>query len=157
MSKSRKSGKKVTKGKQSNEGKKMPFKTILFIVIILAIFGSAAYLIMNKTASLEPEDKDATKMTITMAGFEPNVIRAKAGEIVKINLINPDNSMHTDGGGIHNFILSAGPASVNVTVGPESQKIFTFTPTQAGEYHWYCDSCCGGKENPSMHGTLIVA
>lgn len=157
MSKLRKSRRKLLKEKQNNEGKKPTYMTILFIMIILAIFSSAAYLVMSKTASLEPEDKDAIRMTISMAGFEPNVIRAKAGETVRINLINPDNSMHTDGGGIHNFLLSAGLARVNVTLAPESQKVFTFTPTQPGEYHWYCDSCCGGKENPSMHGTLIVA
>ncbi len=150
---------KKHKGKMSREKqmKKPSYMGILFIVIVIAIFGSAAYLVMSKTASLEPEDKDAIKMTITMAGFEPNVIRAKVGQPVKINLINPDNSMHTDGGGIHNFILTAGLANMNITVQPESQKVFTFTPTQKGEYHWYCDSCCGGRENPSMHGTLIVA
>jgi len=156
VSKSRKH--KVTKEKQE---KKLPYKSILFMFIVIAIFGSAIYLIMSKSAALEPVDKDAIKMTISMAGFEPNIIRAKAGEPVTINLINPDNSHHTDGGGVHNFFLSEGLASVmsdlNITVLPESQKVFTFTPTKPGEYHWYCDSCCGGKENPSMHGTLIVA
>lgn len=149
---------KGTKGKQE---KKLPYKSILFMFIVIVIFSSAIYLIMSKSAALEPVDKDAIKMTITMAGFEPNIIRAKAGQPVTINLINPDNSMHTDGGGIHNFMLTGGMESVrsnlNITVLPESQKVFTFTPTKPGEYHWYCDSCCGGKENPSMHGTLIVA
>lgn len=156
MSKLRKNKRKMPKGGRDNPAK-LPYMSILFVVIIIAIFGSAAYLVMSKTASLEPEDKDAIKMTISMSGFEPNVLRAKVGQPVKINLINPDNSMHTDGGGIHNFILTAGLANVNLTVLPESQKVFSFTPTQTGEYHWYCDSCCGGKENPSMHGTLIVA
>ncbi len=146
------------KEKQNNRTKKLPLKSILFMVIVVAIFGLALYLIISKSASLDPVNRDAIKMTITMAGFEPNVIRAKAGQPVTINLINPDNSMHTDGGGVHNFILeNAGLSSVNVTVQPESQDVFTFTPTQAGEYHWYCDSCCGGRENPNMHGTLIVA
>ncbi len=154
MSRSKKYKAKVSRDKQR---KKLPYMSILFIVIVIAIFGSAVYLVMSKTASLEPEDKDAIKMTITMAGFEPNIIKAKVGQPVKINLINPDNSMHTDGGGIHNFMLTAGLANLNITVQPESQKVFSFTPTQPGEYHWYCDSCCGGKENPSMHGTLIVA
>lgn len=151
---------KKYKGKMSREKqrKKLPYMSILFVVIVIAIFGSATYLVVSKTASLEPEDKEAIKMTISMAGFEPNVIRAKVGQPVKINLINPDNSMHTDGGGIHNFNLKeSGVSNVNITVLPESQKVFTFTPMQAGEYHWYCESCCGGKENPSMHGTLIVA
>ncbi len=154
MSKSKKH--KIRKEKE-NTKKKLPLMSILFIVIVIAIFGAAAYIVMSKTASLEPVDKDAIKMTITMAGFEPNTIRAKVGQPVTINLINPDNSHHTDGGGVHNFLLTAGLAGVNVTVQPESQKVFTFTPTEAGEYHWYCDSCCGGRENPSMHGTLIVA
>lgn len=157
MSKSTKHKRKMLREKQKNQAKKLPFMSILFVVIIIAIFSSAAYIVMSRTVSQEPLDKDAIKMTITMAGFQPNIIRAKAGEPVKINLINPDSSMHTDGGGVHNFLLSAGLANVNVTLSPESQKVFSFTPTQPGEYHWYCDSCCGGRENPSMHGTLIVA
>ncbi|NJD77728.1 MAG: cupredoxin domain-containing protein [Candidatus Methanoperedens sp.] len=157
MSKSKKYKERRQNEKQNKRAKKFPLKSILFMVIVIAIFGSALYLVMSKSASLDPVDKDAIKMTITMAGFEPNIIRAKTGETVTVNLINPDTSMHTDGGGVHNFLLSAGLANVDVTVGPESQKVFTFTPTQPGEYHWYCDSCCGGKENPSMHGTLIVA
>jgi len=154
MSRSRKHDENMLKEKK---GKKPPYMSILFIFIVIAIFGGAIYLIMSKSASLEPVDKDAIKMTITMAGFEPNTIRAKAGERVTINLINPDNSHHTDGGGKHNFILTSGLANLNITVQPESQEVFTFTPTQKGEYHWYCDICCGGSENPNMHGTLIVA
>ena len=157
MAKSKKNREMVMKKKQNTKAKKLPFMSILFVVIIISIFSSAAYIVMSRTVSQEPLDKDAIKMTITMSGFEPNVIRAKVGEPVKINLINPDSSMHTDGGGVHNFLLSAGLANVNVTLQPESQKVFSFTPTQAGEYHWYCDSCCGGRENPGMHGTLIVA
>ncbi len=149
MLKSRKNKRKIR-----DEHKTLPVKSILFVVIVIAIFASAAYIVMSRTASLEPTDKDAIKMTVTMAGFEPNVIRAKVGQSVRINLINPDNSMHTDGGGIHNFQLTA--ENVNITVQPESQKVFTFTPTEPGQYDWYCDSCCGGKENPNMHGTLIV-
>ncbi len=155
---SKKKNLKETPGnKQGSEAKSRRFSTFLFIVILIVIFGSAGYILMSKNASLAPVNKDAIKMTITMAGFEPNTIKAKAGQPVTINLINPDNSHHTDGGGVHNFVLKqVGLSSVNVTVQPESQEVFTFTPTSAGEYHWYCDVCCGGKENPNMHGTLIV-
>lgn len=135
----------------------MIYKKPLFMIIVFLIFAFAGYIVTIKTASQEPLEKDAIKMNITMAGFEPNIIRAKVGVPVTVNLINPDNSMHIDGGGVHNFILTAGIATANITVPPESQKVFTFTPTQIGEYHWYCDLCCGGKENPSMHGILIVA
>ena len=142
---------------KEKQEKKPPYMSILFIIIVIAIFSAALYLIISKSASMEPVNKEAIKMTITMAGFEPNTITAKVGEPVTINLINPDNSHHTDGGGKHNFILISGLANLNITVQPESQEVFTFTPTQKGEYHWYCDICCGGRENPGMHGTLIVA
>jgi len=144
------------KGTKENSKKKTPYMSILFIIIVIAIFSSAIYLILSKSAALEPVNKNAIKMTITMAGFEPNKITVKAGKPVTINLINPDNSHHTDGGGKHNFILTTGLANLNVTVQPESQEVFSFTPTQKGEYYWYCDICCGGSENPSMYGTLIV-
>jgi heme/copper-type cytochrome/quinol oxidase subunit 2 len=29
-------------------------------------------------------------------------------------------------------------------------------PAAPGEYDIYCDTCCGGKESPTMHGTLLV-
>ncbi len=96
MSRSKKHIGGLSKEKQ---GKKLPYMSILFIVIVIAIFGAAMYLIINKSASMEPVNKEAIKMTITMAGFEPNKITAKAGQPVTINLINPDNSHHTDGGG----------------------------------------------------------
>ncbi|NJD03038.1 MAG: hypothetical protein FIA99_10710, partial [Ruminiclostridium sp.] len=67
---------KKYKGKMSREKqrKKLPYMSILFVVIVIAIFSSARYLVVSKTESLEPEDKEAIKMTISMAGFEPNVI-----------------------------------------------------------------------------------
>jgi hypothetical protein len=35
--------------------------------------------------------------------------------------------------------------------------VFEFTaPANAGTFTWYCDICCGGKENPSMQGKLTV-
>jgi hypothetical protein len=39
----------------------------------------------------------------------------------------------------------------------ESRRIVAFTaPMQAGEYDIYCDTCCGGKASPTMHGKIVV-
>ena len=63
--------------------------------------------------------------------------------------------MHSDGGGWHQFAVDA--LGINWKVGPLSSKVFTFTaPASAGRYAFYCDICCGGKENPSMQGELTV-
>jgi heme/copper-type cytochrome/quinol oxidase subunit 2 len=29
-------------------------------------------------------------------------------------------------------------------------------PTEPGTYDIYCDTCCGGKQSPTMHGQLRV-
>ena len=66
-----------------------------------------------------------------------------------------DTSMHSDGGGRHQFAIDA--LGIDWKVGPLSSKVFEFTaPSAAGTYTWYCDICCGGKENPSMQGKLTV-
>jgi heme/copper-type cytochrome/quinol oxidase subunit 2 len=39
----------------------------------------------------------------------------------------------------------------------ESRVPVTFTaPARPGEYEIVCDTCCGGRENPTMRGTIIV-
>ena len=63
--------------------------------------------------------------------------------------------MHADGGGVHSFHIDS--LNVHQKVQPESDLVFSFTaPTTPGTYDFYCDTCCGGKENPAMHGILTV-
>ena len=39
----------------------------------------------------------------------------------------------------------------------DGSKDFTFTaPTQPGDYDFWCNTCCGGKASPDMHGKLHV-
>ncbi|MCL4455722.1 MAG: cupredoxin domain-containing protein [Deinococcus sp.] len=91
---------------------------------------------------------------ISMAGWEPNTLYAKAGQPITVNMVNLDNQFHTDGGGWHNFV--AEDLSVAERVGPNQSKTFTFTPNKPGEFLFYCDICCGGKDNPFMRGKLVV-
>jgi cytochrome c oxidase subunit II len=69
--------------------------------------------------------------------------------------INMDNAAHEDGGGWHNFISEE--LGGNEKVAPTGSKVITFTPTKPGVYGFYCDIGCGGKENPYMHGSLVVS
>jgi cytochrome c oxidase subunit II len=90
-----------------------------------------------------------------MDGFDPNQLTVKAGQTVKIQLASMDTSMHSDGGGWHQFAIDE--LHVNWRVGPESSQVFDFTaPATPGTYTYYCDICCGGKANPSMQGKLTV-
>jgi len=94
---------------------------------------------------------DAT-LRIDMAGFTPPDLDLAAGRAVRLRIVNPDNSHHTDGGGVHGFAVPA--LGVDVKVPPLTTMVIAIPAAAAGEYAFYCDTCCGGKENPSMNGTI---
>ena len=90
-----------------------------------------------------------------MDGFEPAELTVRAGQTVKVELSSMDTSMHSDGGGWHDFAIDE--LGIDWKVGPLSSEVFELTaPATPGTFTWYCDICCGGKENPSMQGKLTV-
>ncbi len=129
-------------------------RVIAFSIIALIVGGLTGTLLWRAFAPVPTTDADVRIQT-TMEGFLPRVSRAKVGRPVTVQLINRDSSFHTDGGGWHQFAIDE--LGVNAKVGPESTQLVTFTPTRAGTYEFYCDICCGGKENPSMRGKVEVS
>lgn len=91
---------------------------------------------------------------ITMAGFSQPVLRARAGQPLRVRLVNPDSPFHTDGGGWHQLAIPR--LGVDVRVAPRSERVVVIPAAPPGEYEFYCDVCCGGKENPTMRGVLRV-
>lgn len=77
--------------------------------------------------------------------YEPNEIRVKAGEEVTIKLNSVDM--------MHDFVIDELNVSSEVIPGGESTTV-TFTPTEAGEYEFYCS--VGEHRANGMFGTLIV-
>ncbi len=121
----------------------------------LVVLGLAATLFLAPYFRTAKADQPGAILQINMSGWKPALVRAKAGKPVTITMINLDNQFHTDGGGWHNFVVPA--FDVEEKVGPKLTRTFSFTPTEPGEYLFYCDICCGGKENPFMRGKLIVS
>jgi hypothetical protein len=91
---------------------------------------------------------------ITMGGFSSPVISARAGQPMTLELVNPDSAFHTDGGGWHQLAIPA--LGVDGRVAPKRRALVGIPAAAPGEYPFYCDVCCGGKENPSMQGVLRV-
>lgn len=129
-------------------------RAIMFVAIAVVVVGLSGTFLWRAFAPIPIAAADVRIQT-TMEGFIPQVIRAKVGKPITIQLINRDSSFHTDGGGWHQFAIDA--LSLNAKVGPESTQLVTLTPTKEGTYEFYCDVCCGGKENPSMRGRLEVS
>lgn len=89
-----------------------------------------------------------------MSGLYPKVIRVKVGQPVTVQLTSLDTRYHNDGGGKHQFAIDE--LDVDIVAPPKGTVQATFTPTEAGEYEFYCDICCGGRANPSMVGQFVV-
>ena len=128
-----------------------------FAVLVLALAGGAVYSLWPKELTpadaTDTADVDVT-LRITMEGFTPPTLTVPANRLVRVRIVNPDNAHHSDGGGVHGFTIVK--LGVDAKVQPETIQIVTIPPTPSGEYAFYCDTCCGGKENPSMQGLLKV-
>ncbi len=97
---------------------------------------------------------EAMPVRMSMAGFEPQVMTVKAGQIVQIDFWTTDAAPHLQGG-VHTFISDE--LGIREELPAESRRLFEFTaPATPGDYDVYCDTCCGGKGSPTMHGTIRV-
>jgi plastocyanin len=129
-----------------------------FGLIVVAVLGVGLYLAGGVFLGQRgnTEIAGALPVRLSMAGFDPKVITVKAGAEVNLDFWNEDNAMHLDGGGVHTFIMPE-YQDIYVKIPAEARQAFTFTaPSTPGDYDFYCDTCCGGKESPTMHGTLRV-
>jgi len=136
--------------RQRGKAKKVMFAGISVIVIALAGF------LLFKAFYVPPlpDAANVIDLTADMSGFSQEEIRVKVGQPVTVRLRSLDNSMHTDGGGKHQWAVEE--LGVDIVAPPEGIAKATFTPTKAGEYTFFCDICCGGKANPTMNGKIIV-
>ncbi len=90
----------------------------------------------------------------SMAGFNPSEIRVTAGETVTLNWWTQDAASHLEGG-VHTMV--APDLGLDEALPAESTKTVTWTvPNTPGTYDVWCDSCCGGKDSPTMHGKIVV-
>lgn len=126
-----------------------------FGLIAAASLGGAGYFLWPALRqNLASAPAGAIPVAISMSGFAPNALTVKAGQRVDLQLINRDNSSHSDGGGWHQFAIDE--MALDFKVAPLTEMLVSFTIDKPGSYDFYCNICCGGKANPYMHGTLIV-
>jgi len=102
-----------------------------------------------------PTTQDAIAMRISMAGFDPKTLDATPGQTLTIDWWNDDGAMHLQNG-VHTLVSDT--LNIRYELAAQSRKTITITaPSTPGDYDFWCDSCCGGKGSPAMHGTLHVA
>lgn len=136
-------------------------RRLAFGLVAAAILGIGGYLAFGdflKQRDAAPS-ADAISVRASMAGFTPAAIRVKAGEAVTLDFWTRDASPHLENG-VHTMISDELGLHVELPgadVVSESRVAVNFTaPSEPGEYDIYCDTCCGGQENPTMHGRIVV-
>jgi len=127
----------------------LPVRIGAFVALSLAV-ALAVFLVWPRT----PTATAAQRVTVDMAGFHPASLTATAGQPMQIQIINPDSSMHSDGGGWHELAIPE--LGIDAKIAPRSDQTIDIPAAAPGEYAFYCDVCCGGKENLSMQGVLKV-
>ena len=129
---------------------------IAFAVVLLGVLGVAGSLLVSAFSApkLTPLAGNVIDVAASMDGFDKTRITVKVGQPVTLRLTSMDNSMHTDGGGRHQWAVDA--FKVSVVAPAQGSNTVNFTPDKVGTYMFYCDICCGGRANPSMQGTLVV-
>lgn len=131
-----------------------PLRLAVFAVLAVAVAGGATYALWPR--DLATADSGAVDLTlrVEMSGFTPASLSAPAGRPLRVRIVNPDNAHHSDGGGVHGFTIAA--LGIDARVQPETTAVVTIPAAGPGDYAFYCDTCCGGKENPSMQGVLKI-
>lgn len=139
-------------------------RVIWFALGALTVTAFAAVLALaplRSASTTAPSDGEALvssgaqQVVVTMAGFVPSRLAGRAGEDLTLAFVNPDSRFHTDGGGWHQFRVEA--LDIDVKIPPRTRQTVRLQDLPAGTYEFYCDVCCGGKENPAMRGVLEVA
>jgi len=133
----------------------------VFVLVVAAVLGGGVYLaagdLLGQRGSASTAD--AIPVRLSMAGFEPGEIKVPAGQTVSVELWTTDAAPHLEGG-VHTMIsddLDIYETLPAAGMSGESRKVVTIaTPTTPGTYDIYCDTCCGGKDSPTMHGKLTV-
>jgi cytochrome c oxidase subunit II len=128
-----------------------------FAFLALLILGGGIALAMGDLFGQRgtPTSALAVAVRASMAGFTPAIIEARPGELVEIDFWTTDSAPHLVGG-VHTLISDE--LGIFETLPAQSRRTIHLTaPSEPGDYDFYCDTCCGGKASPSMHGTLRVS
>ena len=123
-------------------------------LLVVGVLGVGLVLGFGDFFNRPTETGSTISMQISMAGYSPHVLDAAPGKTLTVEWWNQDNAMHLQGG-VHTLVSDS--LGIRESLPAESHKTIRITaPMTPGDYDFWCDSCCGGKDSPTMHGTLRV-
>jgi plastocyanin len=147
----RQAARRAARSQQTTLDRARPAIFGAFVIGILAIGGWLAF---GNFLTRPATAVGAISVQSSMAGFTPSEIHVTAGSTVTLDWWTEDAAMHLENG-VHTMI--APDLGLSEALPAESRTSVTWqVPNRPGTYDVYCNSCCGGKDNPQMHGTIVV-
>jgi plastocyanin len=140
---------------RSSEARSGKFRKLAFGGIVIAVLVVGGVLAFGDFLD-RPSGTTAGVIDVqsSMAGFTPGEIKVKAGETVTLNWWTDDAAAHLEGG-VHTMVSP--DLGLYEELPAEGTRLVTWTaPDKPGTYDVWCETCCGGKDSPSMHGTIVV-
>ena len=155
MSAKRSTGRIQHRSPPTTEARAVGWRHLAGALVAVVVLGAG--IVLGFGDFLGRPDADTTgamPVRMSMAGFEPQVITARAGTDLEIELWTTDAAIHLEGG-VHTMISDE--LGIYEELAAESRRTVTIRmPMTPGDYDIYCDTCCGGKASPAMHGKLRV-
>lgn len=145
-----------TRAARQREQRQSKIRGLAFGLIVVGVLTVGGYLAFADFLH-RPADSTASgtiDVQSSMAGFTPSEIHVTAGSTVILKWWTQDAAVHLEGGS-HTMI--APDLGLDEVLPAESTRMVSWTvPNKPGTYDVYCDSCCGGKASPTMHGKIVV-
>jgi len=148
------SSRQIRKAALARDARSAAIRKASFGIVTVAVLGIGALLAFGDFLNRPVAASGAIDVQSSMAGFAPSVIRVKAGSTVTLDWWTQDAAVHLQGG-VHTMISP--DLGLNEKLRAESRRQVAWTvPDQLGTYDVWCDTCCGGKDSPTMHGKIVI-
>jgi plastocyanin len=135
--------------KSSDTGRKVAFGGIVALVLAAGSFLAFGDFLDRPSAAA-----GTIEVQSSMAGFTPSEIRVTAGTTATLDWWTDDAAVHLQGG-VHTMVSPE--LGLNEALPAEGRRMVVWqVPNKPGTYDVYCDSCCGGKDSPQMHGKIVI-
>lgn len=129
-------------------------RALAFGGLVVAVLAIGAFLAFGDFLRRPAAATGSIEIQSSMAGFTPSEIRVRAGETVRLDWWTQDAAIHLQDG-VHTMI--APDLGLYEELAAEGRRTVTWqVPDKPGTYDVWCDTCCGGKDSPQMHGRIVV-